>query len=278
MLWPGVVLAIAAAAPAKAADAPVAPPPAPAPRLLPVLEVAPPQGLDQDLELALADAQRALEEHRSPAAIDGLLRLFSAENRFLAAQRELLAQRAVPLLRQAGKMEAEGGRWPSAAQAYDAAWLLSGKREDPDYARVLVRWAEEHRGVDATQALWLARRARRADPAYDRAAALDRLWSHNQLAVPGVAMMGLGLGSLATSVVLSRFAQGAREELSSTVHTRQAADGLVAQQRGLGAGATVTLVAAPVLFYSGLFTLLAGNPRGPPQSPPQLPALQEASR
>src|SRR5436190_1528066 len=81
-------------------------------------------------------------------------------------------------------------------------WTSTGKQHDPAYATSLVRLAQNTRSENPTEALWLARRAMRVDPANQVAADLDDKWSTNPFAPTAVTLMLSGIAAVGTSLVL----------------------------------------------------------------------------
>lgn len=245
-------------------------------QLLPPLTETPEAGVDRDYALALEAAEAQLSEGRTAEAIDELVALLSSTDRFFLAQREAVSARAVPLLRRAADAEAQAGRLEAAAFARDAAWIASGYAADPAHAQLLLTLAEQRRSEEPEEALWLVRRAARANPLDPRAAERDRAWSSNPLRFMGWGMMTAGVASVVASAVLVGLSNGTTRTITGSVHPRAEVDSLIATQRAYGVASVGALVAGAALFYGGIGVVGLGNPEGPPVSPALLPALQEA--
>ncbi len=222
------------------------------------LPAAPEEGLDPDLSATLDRARAALERRDPTAAAQAVIRVHLSTDRFTRAQAESLKGPSRTLLGDAARLQLQNGHLDLAAQALDVAWELDGRKPDPEYARVLVSWAEKLQESNKGQALYLARRAQVVDPKNGAAAALDFSLSHNKNLVPArvmevTAITGLVTGLLLTYVVAPRMssAQGDTFRLAS-----YGAFGLAA----VGAAGSYLL-------------LSAGEPRYEPTSPELLPVL-----
>lgn len=244
-------------------------------QLLPELTPAPAAGIDPDYARAIDEAERLLDAGKSNEATARLVTLLSGTDSFLLAQREEVGKRAVPLLRRASEAEAQQGNLEAAAFARDAAWIASGHVADPVHAQLLLSLAERARGERPQEALWLARRAARANPLDGRAAALDAQWSSNPLRYAGWGMMAGGGASLIASAVLAGMASETGNTLTTSIHPRAEVDSLLATQRTLGLATVGAIVAGVGLFYGGVGVVMLGNPEGKPVSPALLPALKE---
>lgn len=230
----------------------------------------PESGVDPDVQAALASAQQLLASGQAEAAVQGVLSLYAATDRFTVAQRQLLAGDAQRLLGEAsGRLQASG-RGDLAVMAQDAAWQLGGRAPNPAYSQTLMALADPARKGPREESLYLARRALLADPANQAAARLDQRLSTNRFKVPGLGLV-IG-GSIAAGVGLLLVAGGLYS--SSSTSTSSGAFSLsTVQIAGLGA-----LLGGGLLAAGGGILLNAGKPVSAPVSPPYLPALPEAGR
>lgn len=215
--------------------------------------------VDADLVAAMEDAEHALSQHQPDRAYAIVVGVFSSSDPFSIAQSPALASQGASLLRRAGEAQLSRGRLTLGAQALDAAWELDGRPQDPRYGAVLTEWARDVRREDKATALYLARRARVADPDNADAAALDRRLSRNPLRAPGWTALSLSLATLVASIVAASAASDARGA-SSTRYRRLA---------GAGFGTTAGL------YLLGIGLLWGGKRNYAPTSPKQLPALDE---
>lgn len=227
--------------------------------LPPPLAPAPDDGVDPDLAAAMKEADHALSEQQPDRAYTIVVGVFFSSDPFSVAQSPRLTPRGASLLREVGELELSRGRLALAARSLDAAWELEGRRTDPRYSAVLVRWAEEIRREDKATALYLARRARVADPDNAAAASLDRRLSHNRLRAPGWTALSLSLVTLAASIAASTAAASATGG-SETRYRRLA---------GAGYGATAGL------YVLGIGLLWGGRRDYTPSSPKELPTLPQ---
>ncbi len=250
-------------------------PPLPASRkpALPKLEDAG-SGLDSDLAAGLDFAQSRLGQGDPAAAIQTVLKLQLSEDRFSKAQLPLLAEPSKLLLRDAGKLASQRGRVEDAAIALDAAWVLDGKKSDPEASKALLALADKT--ADKGEALWLARRAAAADPLSRPAAEADRRLSENPYALPGQVLLCASVAGLVGGILFAAVSKSANTELTSTRHSREEADALMAR-RSLGYYGAYAGFAIGIGGYLGGEGLLSlGHPNYAPKSPAALPALPEA--
>ena len=234
-------------------------------------------GVDADLGLTLGQAQHALESGNA-AADEKVLEIHLSTDRFTAAQRDLLAAPSAAVLARAGKLRLEAGELSLAVRDLDAAWELTGKRADPLYASALIQWLDAGGLRDPAEILYVARRARLADPSNPRAIVLDESVSNNPYRIWGWAAQGVALFGLAAAVVCGLLSSSAAAQLPGNVHTRAVDDGLIARARGLHVLSIATYGGAGGLELGGLALLWGGARNFHPTSPELLPALPEGSR
>jgi len=245
--------------------------------LLPPLADSPENGvLDADLAQGVAEAKAMLAKGDAEGAKHLLLTMLSSNDRFSHAQRSGLAELAAPVLREVGRAEATQGRWPQAAEAYDAAWVAGGKRADPDYAGALLEWAKARRHENAREALWLARRARLADPNSAAAVDLDRTWSSNRWRYPAWVAIAVGLAGVAAGFAFWQIGYNAQKRIeTSGFQARAVLDRDLATMHQNGLASTLSICVGTALFIFGLAAIYLGQPVGPPMSPETLPALAD---
>lgn len=162
------------------------------------------QGVDRDVVLAVDQARGKLQAGQSEEALAILLELFSANEPTITAQRQALVPQAVELLNEARAQLAAVGRQEQATAAADAAWVLSGRRPQPQYAQPLSGLAEQTAESARPQSLYFARRALLVDPSNPIAQGIDRRLSINRFKWPGLgvliggaAVAAAGLGTAA---------------------------------------------------------------------------------
>lgn len=210
----------------------------------PAIATSPAGGVDPDVARRFTEAD-ALVRSDPSHALERVLVLYQADDPFSRAQREPAKPRALALLGVIGSRARAAGDLVLAARAYDARWIISGANIDRDAAAVLADWAS--REPDAGRALYLARRAHRADPGLERAAELDDDLSRN----PHVTKMRL-------LIVASLLAFGG---------------GLYAAHEGHDRLATGLYIASPALSLGGILLGLSGVPNHNPTSPAELPSV-----
>lgn len=235
----------------------------------------PPSGhLDPDLAAALEAAERSVSAGRTEEAVMLTMPILTSDNRFTTAQKSLLVPRLLPILRRAGEQSMARGNVELGVRAYDAAWHIDPRVDEP-YARALVAAADRERSEHPESALWLARRARVVAPTYEPARERDESWSHNRSSTYGYGLMITGLSTVAAGVVLTILSSSAKKELESGIHDRSRADELVSSQKSFGLAAGVAFGAGAITFVSGVALIMAGNPSGSPHSPAFMPAVPD---
>jgi len=165
----------------------------------PPIAAAPDSGLDPDVLARLDTADREVASNLG-GALDHVLVVYESDDPFSQAQRDAARPRSIELLGRIGERARAAGDLELAARAFDARWTLSGQH-DPQLAQVLTVWGERDAAAAPARALYLARRARSADPDQPRAVALDDRLSHNHRVWPGRLMILAGVVALAASVV-----------------------------------------------------------------------------
>jgi hypothetical protein len=236
---------------------------------------APPGGVDADVTAAVEEARAGLAGGDAGHAAGVLIRLHLQRDRFAKAQLPAVRAQSREILDGAGRALAGAGRRDDAARAFDAAWTLGGRgATSPELARSLVQLAGEV--PDRGEKLWLARRARRADPGNAEAARIDDRYSHNSLRKPALAVTIIGVGAAVAGGVLVGLGKNAESELTGSIHPRAQADDLLAQRNNYILGGGITLGVGIAAIAAGAFLLLGGQPHWSPTSPSRLPALPEA--
>jgi hypothetical protein len=216
----------------------------------PAIELSP-GGLDPDVTARFDDADGLVRAGELPRALERVLVLYRAGDVFSQASREPAKPRAFALLSTIGNTARARGDLVLAAQAFDARWTLAGGR-DHDAATTLAAWAERERDVSKGRALYLARRARAADPDLGRAKDLDEELSTNRRALPMKLVIVAGLAAFGA--------------------------GLYADDQGHDSLATGLYVASPLLCASAILLGLSGIPNHSPVSPVELPSVGAGAR
>jgi hypothetical protein len=211
----------------------------------PAIAVAPERGLDPDVSARFVSADDLARRGDLVGALDAVLVVYQSPDPFSEAQRSAAAPHAAELLARIGSGARKAGNLVLAARALDARWEITGQ-SDPDLARTLVAWSERESGG---RALYLARRARRVDPALTAAVDRDHELSTNRHVWTG------RLAILAGAIALGA--------------------GIYADTQGQDTLATGLYIAAPVLSTGGVLYMLTGIPNGQPVSPAELPVLPE---
>jgi hypothetical protein len=244
----------------------------------PPIETAPKTGVDPDVSARLDAATRATAG-ASPAvlgrALDQVLVVFESDDAFSRAQRERVKDRSVAILGTLGTRAREAGELTLAARALDARWTIGGSTRDPELASVLVTWAEREADRAPGEALYLARRARKADPALERAADLDDELSSNPRAVTGKLAILAGAVAFGVGAYLHYRVGEIEEELATHARPGDEVDRMLARRDLYDRAGTGLLIAAPLLGTGGIFYTLSGTPKHRPTSPAELPALEE---
>jgi len=224
-------------------------------------------------------AQRLTEVERdaasvAPAKLDVVLEralvTYEATDEFSVAQRPAAKPRTVAVLSTIAGRAKAGGELIIAARALDARWALTGGK-DVQLGAALATWAE--RDGDDGQALYLARRARLADPSNQAAEQLDDRLSTNQRALTGRLAVVAGIAALVVGGYLQYRVSQIETDLS--LHPRSGADvntALSERDRDDLIG-TSLLIAAPILTVGGVVWMWSGTPKSNPMSPGELPAL-----
>ena len=212
----------------------------------PPIAAAPASGVDPDVTARFTSADDLLARGDLPGALAAVLVVYESPDPFSLAQRTRAAPDAAARLTQIGTRARSQGDLVLAARAFDARWTITHQK-DPDLARALVAWSE--REPSPGRALYLARRARLADPDLAAAAARDDELSHNQRAWTGRLIVLAGVAAFCA--------------------------GIYADTSGEDTIATALYVAGPVLTTGGLLWEFSGTPSHTPMSPGELPALPE---
>ena len=241
----------------------------------PSIAAAPPNGLDPDVAKRLADADRDAATV-APAAlgpvIDRALVTFESSDPFSVAQRPAAKERTVAVLTKIGERARSAGELVIAARAFDARWTLGGGH-DVQLAEVLTTWAERDEDAQPGRALYLARRARSADPGHDRAADLDDSLSRNHRALSGKLAMVAGFVALAAGIYAYTRVGAIEDDLKAHPRSGADVDAALADRDRYDMIGTGLLVAAPVISIGGFVWMMSGNPSYSPVSPGELPAL-----
>lgn len=211
----------------------------------PAIAPAPERGLDPDVTARFVSADDLVRRGDLAGALDAVLVVYQSPDPFSEVQRAQAAPHAAELLTRIGNDAKRSGNLVLAARAFDARWAITGQ-PDPDLARTLVAWSEHESGG---RALYLARRARRADPALSAAVDRDRELSTNR---------HVWTGRLA--ILVGALAFGA---------------GLYADSQGQDTIATALYIASPIMTTGGALYMVSGTPHDSPVSPAELPVLPE---
>jgi hypothetical protein len=242
----------------------------------PGITAAPAGGLDPDVAKRLADADRdaALAP---PAAlgpvIDRVLVTFESSDPFSVAQRPAAKPRTLAVLTKIGERARGAGELVIAARAFDARWTLGGGGHDVQLAEVLTTWAERDEDAQPGRALYLARRARTADPGHDRAADLDDSLSRNHRALTGKLAIVAGFVALAAGIYAYTRVSAIEDDLKAHPRPGADVDAMLADRDRYDMIGTGLLVAAPIVSIGGIVWMVSGNPSYSPVSPGELPAL-----
>lgn len=245
---------------------------------LPTLEAQPEEGVDPDLELAFEKAQTALDEGRPQDAVWQIRSIYLSPDQFTKAQRDRRRKDARGLLLDAGDELLSQGNRMAAAQAFDSAWILGDRGTSPEYADLLVRLAEERQNSNQAQALYLARRAKRADPRNDGAKQLDKEISREPLRTPGLISAGVGAVGLVAALVLKSRLNTLQSDIESGDKSRSELDDLLGKYRTNNALFTISAATAGVGLAGGGFMLSFELKNFTPVSPRALPGLPEEEK
>jgi hypothetical protein len=244
----------------------------------PPIAAAPDGGLDPDVIARLDAAERAvasaskvdLEQH-----LDRVLVVYESDDPFSLAQREAARARTLAVLTAIGERAKTLGELVLAARAFDARWTLGGSQRDPQLGDVLARWAERDADAQPAQALYLARRARSADPAQGKARDLDDHLSRNRRAWPGRLMIVAGFAVAAAGFYYRSRVGAIEEDLAMQPRPGDEVERQLATRDRYSMLSTGLFIAAPAVSFGGVWLLVSGNPSYSPTSPAELPALGE---
>jgi hypothetical protein len=245
----------------------------------PGIAAAPASGLDPDVAKRLADADRDAASV-APAAlgpvIDRALVTFESTDPFSVAQRPAAKERTVAVLTKIGERARAAGEVVLAARAFDARWTIGGGGHDVHDVRLaetLTTWAERDADSQPGRALYLARRARSADPGSRHAADLDDSLSRNHRALTGKFAMVAGFVALAAGIYMYTRVSAIEDDLKAHPRSGPDVDAALADRDRYDLIGTGLLVAAPVVSIGGFVWMMSGNPSYSPVSPGELPAL-----
>jgi hypothetical protein len=242
----------------------------------PPIAAVPDGGVDPDVAARLR-AVDAVVATTSPAQLDGLLDrvlvLYESDDPFSRAQRDAARPQTLALLTRIGERARAAGELVIAARAFDARWTIDGGHRDVQLGEVLSAWAERDAASAPAQALYLARRARGADPAQPRAARLDDDLSRNHRVWSGRLAIVAGIVALAAGIYMRSQVSAIEDDLAAHPRSGADVDRLLAERDRDDVIGTGLLVAAPVLSIGGAFWVLSGQPSYTPTSPAELPAL-----
>lgn len=242
----------------------------------PPIETAPASGLDPDVIARLDAAERVVASAASSElepALDRVLVLYESDDPFSTAQREAAKPRTVAILTKLGERARAAGDVVLAARAFDARWTISGGTRDPQLAAVLTTWAERDAAHAPAQALFLARRARSADPDHRDARDIDDDLSRNHRVWPGRLMVVAGIAALAVGIYARSRVGAIENDLAMQIRPGDEVERQLAKRDLYDAVGTGLLVAAPALSIGGIVFTLSGQPSYTPTSPAELPAL-----
>jgi hypothetical protein len=240
----------------------------------PPIETAPSGGLDPDVVARLDGIEQAIAPGTQlEELLDRALVTFESNDPFSKAQRDAAKPRTIAILTKIAERARSSGERTTAARALDARWMLSGGH-DPQLATALVEWAERDAERVPAESLFLARRARRADPSNGTAADLDDELSSNRRAWKGRLMIVAGLAAFVGGLYLRHRVGAIEEELAASARPGDEVESMLATRDRLDLIGTGLLVAAPVLGMGGVFFSFSGIPSYSPTSPAALPALE----
>ncbi|HSN27269.1 MAG TPA: hypothetical protein VLT45_13330 [Kofleriaceae bacterium] len=256
---------------------------------------APPSGLDPDVATRLADAERAAQTATPlelASVLDRVLVPYESDDPFSTAQRDAAKPRTLAVLTTIGERARAAGDLELAARAFDARWTLAGGGDkpaqesqtdavrdaqpparDPQLADVLAHWAERDAAARPAQALYLARRARTANPDDALAAHLDDQLSHNHRVWPGRMMVVAGIVALAAGIYARSQVSSIENDLHMHARPGDQVSSALTERDAYDAIGTGLLVAAPVLSIGGIVFIVSGQPSYTPSSPGERPAL-----
>lgn len=219
---------------------------------------------------ALLDSAESKLGNDPAAASASIIALLMSPDPISKAQHGLYAERAADILRRAAAALDDSKQ---ALIAGDAAWVASGRTQDPVQAERLVVTAQN---TDSeAESLWLVRRALLADPNNNEAAKLEEDLSTNPLETLGWSMFFGGLGLIVAGVVVGVVGSSVDSELKGEVHTRADADSLIAQRDALAVTSYASYGVGLLSFIASGFVLSMGSRDYRPVSPSYLPALED---
>src|SRR4051812_7827502 len=220
----------------------------------PGIAAAPANGVDPDVAKRLADADRdaaAVAPASLGPVIDRALVTFESSDPFSVAQRPAAKPGTLAVLTKIGERARAAGEVVIAARAFDARWTLAGGGHDVQLAEVLTTWAERDEDAQPGRALYLARRARSADPRHDRAADLDDSLSRNHRALTGKLAMVAGFVALAAGIYAYTRVSAIEDDLKAHPRSGAEVDAALADRDRYDMIGTGLLVAAPVISIGG---------------------------
>ena len=238
----------------------------------PPIATAPRSGLDPDVVARLDSVERDLSTADPEQLLARTLVLFESADPFSQAQRDAAKPRTLNLLTAIGDAANRRGDVVVAARAFDARWTISGQ-QDPALAQVLTKWAERDAAAQPGRALYLARRARRADPSDRHAAELEDDLGRNHRLFAGKAAVVVGLIACAAGLYAFSRVHAIETDLATKVRTGPELDSMLAQRDDYHWASTGLFVAAPTLAIGGILLMISGTPHYTPESPEQLPTL-----
>lgn len=245
-------------------------------RAAPTIATAPDGGLDPDVVARLVEVERDAERV-APKELDRVIEralvTYESEDPFSVAQRPAARPRTNAVLTKIGERARAAGELLIAARALDARWAISDGQHDPQLAEVLTTWAERDADAQPGRALYLARRARTADPGSRHALELDDRLSKNHHMVTGKLAIVAGALAVVAGAYLQWKVGKIEDDLKS--HPRSGADveSALATRDTYDVIGTGLLIAGPVVSFGGIAWMLSGNPSYTPASPGELPAL-----
>jgi hypothetical protein len=238
-----------------------------------------PANLDPDVAARLDEAARAAATAPPDLldrALDRVLIVYESDDPFSLAQRDRALPRSLEVLTTIGTRARAAGKLELAARAFDARWTLSGHtRRDPDLAAALTAWGERDAARAPSEALYLARRARKADPTFTAAAHLDddlssnhRIWPARLAVIAGLVAFGVGVYAQVKVISIE-------DDLTKMPHSRAEIDRMIAQRDTYDAIGVAGYIAAPTLSITGMLLALSGIPHETPASPAALPTVED---
>lgn len=229
----------------------------------------PESGVDPDVQAALTSAQQLLQSGQAEAAVQSVISLYAATDRYTAAQRQQLIPESQKVLLDASAQLQAAGRTEQAVLAQDAAWTIGGRAPSPTYSQTLTTLAEQAQKGSREESLYLARRARLADPGNPAAARLDERLSRNRFKIPGLVMV-IG-GAVIAGAGLLTFTYGNLYLNDTSGAAGSGKSFSTVELAGIGAA-----LGGGLLAGGGGLLLYFGKPVGSPVSPTYLPALPES--